>query len=178
MPNRTTRDYEGPSVAPRVQAALDAALQDEDDIDIDGRWESFVCRFVLTKHCCFGFFKRVYNFFPLFLMITVVVPKCFIKHMCFIVLYFHGHAFFPLEIPKKCFFVLYFLKNVLYFCKLFKWVEYLFQVFISRTVRSERLIFSVWRVLACLLACLYVCGQLFQLLTPGGSPGSDVKYQH
>ena len=36
MPNRTTRDYEGPTVAPKVQAALDAALQDEDDIDIDG----------------------------------------------------------------------------------------------------------------------------------------------
>ncbi|XP_005108306.1 kinesin-like protein KIF3B [Aplysia californica] len=36
MPIRTTRDYEGPTVAPRVQAALDAALQDEDDIDIDG----------------------------------------------------------------------------------------------------------------------------------------------
>ena len=47
-------------------------------------------------------------------------------------------------------------------------------LFISRTVRSERLIFSAWRVLACLL----VCGQLFQLLTPGGSPGSDFKYQH
>ncbi|ESO98169.1 hypothetical protein LOTGIDRAFT_226662 [Lottia gigantea] len=37
MPNRTTRDYEGPTVAPRVQAALDAALQEEDNIDIDGR---------------------------------------------------------------------------------------------------------------------------------------------
>ncbi|XP_064600484.1 kinesin-like protein KIF3B isoform X2 [Liolophura sinensis] len=36
MPNRTTRDYEGPTVAPRVQAALDAALQDEEDLDIDG----------------------------------------------------------------------------------------------------------------------------------------------
>ncbi|XP_006816493.1 kinesin-II 95 kDa subunit-like [Saccoglossus kowalevskii] len=35
MPNRTTRDYEGPAVAPKVQAALDAALQDEDDIDLD-----------------------------------------------------------------------------------------------------------------------------------------------
>ena len=35
MPTRTTRDYEGPTVAPKVQAALDAALQDEDDIDID-----------------------------------------------------------------------------------------------------------------------------------------------
>lgn len=36
MPNRTTRDYDGPAVAPRIQAALDAALQDEEDIDIDG----------------------------------------------------------------------------------------------------------------------------------------------
>ena len=58
---------------------------------------------------------------------TVVVPKCFIKHMCFIVLYFHGHAFSSLEIAKKCFFVLYFLKNVLYFCKLFKWVNIYFK---------------------------------------------------
>ena len=62
-------------------------------------------------------------------MLAVVVPKCFIKHMCFIVLYFHSHAFFSLEIAKKCFFVLYFLKNVLYFYKLFKCVEFLFQVF-------------------------------------------------
>ncbi|XP_033118562.1 kinesin-II 95 kDa subunit-like [Anneissia japonica] len=35
LPNRTTRDYEGPTVAPRVQAALDAALKDEEDIDIE-----------------------------------------------------------------------------------------------------------------------------------------------
>lgn len=35
MPNRTTRDYEGPTVAPRVQAALEAALKGEDDVDID-----------------------------------------------------------------------------------------------------------------------------------------------
>lgn len=34
MPNRTTRDYEGPTVAPGIQAALDAALQDEEDINI------------------------------------------------------------------------------------------------------------------------------------------------
>ena len=61
------------------------------------------------------------------LVITVVVPKCFIKHMCFIVLYFHGHAFFSLEIASKCFFVLYFLKNVLYFFKLFKWVNICFK---------------------------------------------------
>ena len=38
MPNRTTRDYEGPAVAPKIQAALDIALQDEEDIDIDGRY--------------------------------------------------------------------------------------------------------------------------------------------
>ena len=48
--------------------------------------------------------------------------------------------------------------------------------FFSRTVRSERLIFSVWCVLVCLFACLLACRQLFQLLTPGGSPGSDPKY--
>lgn len=35
MPNRTTRDYQGPAVAPRIQAALDAALQDEDDLTLD-----------------------------------------------------------------------------------------------------------------------------------------------
>ena len=35
-PARTTRDYEGPSVAPKVQAALDAAMNNmEEDIDID-----------------------------------------------------------------------------------------------------------------------------------------------
>ena len=42
----------------------------------------------------------------------------------------------------------------------------------SRTVRSGRLIFSLWRVVGWLL----VCGQLFQLFTPGGSPGSNFKY--
>ena len=35
MPSRTTRDYEGPTIAPRIQAALDAALQDEDDLTLD-----------------------------------------------------------------------------------------------------------------------------------------------
>ena len=65
------------------------------------------------------------------------------------VVYYSGHtkvlykahvlycAFFSLEIAKKCFFVFYFLKNVLYFCKLFKWVEYLFQVFIYNTKIGE-----------------------------------------
>ncbi|EDO40836.1 predicted protein [Nematostella vectensis] len=35
MPNRTTRDYEGPAVAPKVQAALNAALEEEDDLTLD-----------------------------------------------------------------------------------------------------------------------------------------------
>ncbi|NXE14414.1 KIF3B protein, partial [Lophotis ruficrista] len=35
MPSRTTRDYEGPAIAPKVQAALEAALQDEDEIQVD-----------------------------------------------------------------------------------------------------------------------------------------------
>ena len=69
---------------------------------------------------------------------AVVVPKCFIKHMCFIVLYFDGHAFFSLEIAKKYFILCFiFLKNVLYFCKLLKWVEFLFQVFIYNTKIGE-----------------------------------------
>jgi kinesin family protein 3/17 len=38
VPNRTTRDYDLPQVAPRIQAALDAALQDEEDIDIEGEY--------------------------------------------------------------------------------------------------------------------------------------------
>merc|ERR1719334_2180273 len=36
MPGRTTREWEGPTVAPRVQAALDAALQEDyDDVDLE-----------------------------------------------------------------------------------------------------------------------------------------------
>lgn len=35
MPNRTTRDYEGPLVAPTLQEALDAALQDEEETVVD-----------------------------------------------------------------------------------------------------------------------------------------------
>ncbi|XP_051001002.1 kinesin-like protein KIF3B [Acomys russatus] len=35
MPSRTTKDYEGPAISPKVQAALDAALQDEDEIQVD-----------------------------------------------------------------------------------------------------------------------------------------------
>jgi len=35
MPSRTTRDYEGPAIAPKVQAALEAALQEEEEIQVD-----------------------------------------------------------------------------------------------------------------------------------------------
>ena len=72
----------------------------------------------------------------------MVVPKCFIKHMCFIVLYFHGHAFFSLEIAKKCFFVLYFLKNVLYFCTFFKWVNIYFKFLGGLSLHLNHLIGS------------------------------------
>uniref|UniRef100_U3JS97 Kinesin-like protein n=1 Tax=Ficedula albicollis TaxID=59894 RepID=U3JS97_FICAL len=34
-PSRTTRNYEGPAIAPKVQAALEAALQEEDEIQVD-----------------------------------------------------------------------------------------------------------------------------------------------
>ena len=37
LPSRTTRDYEPPQLAPQVVAALEAALQDEEDIELDGR---------------------------------------------------------------------------------------------------------------------------------------------
>eukprot|EP00794_Sanderia_malayensis_P017022 gene17022-18736_t len=35
MPNRTTRDYEGPAVAPTLQAVLESALRGEDDLTLD-----------------------------------------------------------------------------------------------------------------------------------------------
>ncbi|XP_078494760.1 kinesin family member 3B [Ciona intestinalis] len=42
MPTRTTQDYEGPTIAPKVQAALDAALQEEGDLQLDASDEKFV----------------------------------------------------------------------------------------------------------------------------------------
>ncbi|XP_022236028.1 kinesin-II 95 kDa subunit-like, partial [Limulus polyphemus] len=39
MPSRTTREYDAPSVAPRVRAAVDAALRVEEDVDIDARYK-------------------------------------------------------------------------------------------------------------------------------------------
>lgn len=37
MPERTTQDYTVPSVGPRVQAALSAALAEEDEVTM-GEW--------------------------------------------------------------------------------------------------------------------------------------------
>ena len=48
------------------------------------------------------------------IILAVVVRKCFIKHMCFIVLYFHSHAFFSLDIAKKLFRALFFEKCALF----------------------------------------------------------------
>lgn len=44
MPTRTTRDYEGPLVAPKVQAALNAALQEESDLHLDASADIFSLR--------------------------------------------------------------------------------------------------------------------------------------
>ncbi|XP_039271184.2 kinesin-like protein KIF3B [Styela clava] len=44
MPPRTTRDYEGPLVAPKVQAALDAALQEESELHLDASADIFALK--------------------------------------------------------------------------------------------------------------------------------------
>lgn len=35
QPARTTKDYQEPSIAPRVAAALEDALRDEDEVEVD-----------------------------------------------------------------------------------------------------------------------------------------------
>lgn len=35
MPNRTTHDYQGPVMAPSLQAALSKAMTDEEEITVD-----------------------------------------------------------------------------------------------------------------------------------------------
>ena len=35
LPERTTREYQEPAIAPNVAAALEAALRDEDEIQVD-----------------------------------------------------------------------------------------------------------------------------------------------
>lgn len=37
LPYKTTLQYEPPKLAPQVVAALEAALQDEEDLELDGR---------------------------------------------------------------------------------------------------------------------------------------------
>lgn len=36
-PTRTTRDYEGPVVAPVIQAAIENAMKGEENIELDAR---------------------------------------------------------------------------------------------------------------------------------------------
>lgn len=42
MPERTTQDYVGPMVDPRVQAAIDNALRPEDDLDMEAQPDDFL----------------------------------------------------------------------------------------------------------------------------------------
>ncbi|CAL8092389.1 unnamed protein product [Calicophoron daubneyi] len=49
LPSRTTRDYEPPQLAPQVVAALEAALQDEEDLELDGSPSVFKSRPVKPK---------------------------------------------------------------------------------------------------------------------------------
>ncbi|OON13632.1 kinesin motor domain protein, partial [Opisthorchis viverrini] len=49
LPSRTTRDYEPPQLAPQVVAALEAALQDEEDLELDGSPSVFKSRPTKTK---------------------------------------------------------------------------------------------------------------------------------
>ncbi|ELK27148.1 Kinesin-like protein KIF3B [Myotis davidii] len=60
MPSRTTRDYEGPAIAPKVQAALDAALQDEDEIQVDASsFESTANKKSKTRNPCISALSTV-----------------------------------------------------------------------------------------------------------------------
>ena len=68
MPNRTTRDYESPTLAPHLQAALDTALKDEDDIEVD---EPYVANNIFLIYFCeqkllkfFFFFQRSHEIKP------------------------------------------------------------------------------------------------------------------
>ena len=53
MPNRTTRDYEGPLMAPTLQDALDAALQEEEEmvvVDMEQREKEIKMELVEGKY--------------------------------------------------------------------------------------------------------------------------------
>ncbi|KAF7232661.1 hypothetical protein EG68_08401 [Paragonimus skrjabini miyazakii] len=49
LPSRTTSDYEPPQLAPQVVAALEAALQDEEDLELDGSPSVFKSRPIKSK---------------------------------------------------------------------------------------------------------------------------------
>ncbi|CAH8572264.1 unnamed protein product [Dicrocoelium dendriticum] len=49
LPGRTTKDYEPPQLAPQVVAALEAALQDEEDLELDGSPSVFKTNPVKSK---------------------------------------------------------------------------------------------------------------------------------
>lgn len=36
-PTRTTRDYEGPTVSPLIKAAIETAMKDEENIELDAK---------------------------------------------------------------------------------------------------------------------------------------------
>ena len=55
-PARTTRDYEGPAVAPRVQAALDAAMNNVEEVS-GGRVES-LCSFLFCFYHVYFLIKN------------------------------------------------------------------------------------------------------------------------
>lgn len=38
LPTRTTRDYEGPMVSPMIQAAIDNAMKDEENIELNAKF--------------------------------------------------------------------------------------------------------------------------------------------
>ena len=62
MPNRTTRDYEGPSVAPTLQAVLESALRGEDDLTLDARFE--ICQLIFLVFI--AYFRPPFAYCPVF----------------------------------------------------------------------------------------------------------------
>ncbi|VDN10117.1 unnamed protein product [Dibothriocephalus latus] len=52
LPCRTTLEYEPPQLAPQVIAALEAALQDEEALELDGRFVEVTC--ILIPLCTFS----------------------------------------------------------------------------------------------------------------------------
>ena len=51
MPTRTTSDYEGPTVSASIQAVLDKAVQDEEEMTIDATYVIVLCIYVCMYAC-------------------------------------------------------------------------------------------------------------------------------